>query len=83
MSQQGPYKLRRNKTGLHGFLIKSATNQAAQLLNMARGLKFCIWEVEGLYYLCSWIFCDEKITGYWTTDLHFSSPEPEAHKVSL
>ena len=29
------------------------TNQAVQLLKMARGLKFRIYKVEGLYYLCS------------------------------
>ena len=31
----------------------SATNQAVQLQKMARGLKFQIKKVEGLYYLCS------------------------------
>ena len=35
-----------------GFPTRSDTNQAIQLQNMARGLKFQIWEVEGLYYLC-------------------------------
>ena len=35
------------------FLTWSDTNQAVQLLKMARGLKFRILEVEGLYYLCS------------------------------
>ena len=32
------------------ILIRSGTNQAVQLLEMARGLKFCIYEVEVLYY---------------------------------
>ena len=31
----------------------SDTNQAVQLQKMARGLKFQIEKVEGLYYLCS------------------------------
>ena len=35
-----------------GFLTWSDTNQAGQLLNMARGLKFRIKNVEGLYYPC-------------------------------
>ena len=35
------------------FLTWSDTNQAVQLKKMARGLKFRIEKVEGLYYLCS------------------------------
>ena len=35
------------------FLTWSDTNWAVQLQMMARGLKFRIWKVEGLYYLCS------------------------------
>ena len=31
----------------------SDTNRALQPLKMARGLKFCVYEEEGLYYLCS------------------------------
>ena len=38
---------------LRGFRTRSETNRAVQSLNMARGLKFRIQEVEGLYYLCS------------------------------
>ena len=33
------------------FPIRSDTNQAIQLQKMARGLKFRIYKVEGLYYL--------------------------------
>ena len=36
-----------------GYLNRSDTNRAVQSLNMARGLKFPIQKVEGLYYLCS------------------------------
>ena len=36
-----------------GFPTWSDTNQAVQLQKMARGLKFRIKKVEGLYYLCS------------------------------
>ena len=35
------------------FQTWSDTNQAVQLPKMARGLKFWIKEVEGLYYPCS------------------------------
>ena len=35
------------------FPTCSDTNQAVQLQKMARGLKFCVKEVEGLYYPCS------------------------------
>ena len=36
-----------------GFQTRSDTNQAVQSLNMAKGLKFVIQKVEGLYYPCS------------------------------
>ena len=36
-----------------GFSTRSDTNLAVQLQKMARGLKFQIYGVEGLYYLCS------------------------------
>ena len=37
-----------------GFPTRSDTNRAEQLIKkMARGLKFRIYEVEGLYYVCS------------------------------
>ena len=35
-----------------GFPTRSDTNQAVQPLKMDRGLKFRIYEVDGLYYLC-------------------------------
>ena len=36
-----------------GFPTRSDTNRAVQLQKMARGLKFRIQEVKGLYYPCS------------------------------
>ena len=37
-----------------GFPTRSDTNRAEQLIKkMARGFKFWIYEVEGLYYICS------------------------------
>ena len=35
------------------FLTWSDTNQAVQLQKLTRGLKFRIYKVEALYYLCS------------------------------
>ena len=35
------------------FLTRSDTNQAVQVQKVARDLKFRIWKVEGLYYMCS------------------------------
>ena len=35
------------------FPTRSDTNRAVQSQKMARGLKFTMSEVEGLYYLCS------------------------------
>ena len=32
------------------FLTRSDTNQSVPLLEMARGLKFCVYEEEVLYY---------------------------------
>ena len=34
------------------FLTRSDTNQAVQSQKMVRGVKFRIWKVEGLYYVC-------------------------------
>ena len=36
-----------------GFPTRPHTNQAVQPHKMARDMKFLIYEVEGLYYLCS------------------------------
>ena len=47
-----------------GFPTRSDTNQAAQPHKMARGLKFCIHEVEGLYYLCSENKGANQLRGY-------------------
>ena len=52
------------------FPTWSDTNQAVQLQKMARGLKFRIETVEGLYYLCSEKKkkCDQ-LRGYREADL--------------
>ena len=44
-------ELRCEKTGLRGF--RPGPTQTTRPQNMARGLKFRILEVEGLYYPCS------------------------------
>ena len=50
-------------------LIRSDTKQAVQSQKMARGLKFPICEVEGLYYLCSQSKGTEQLGSYCTADL--------------
>ena len=47
----------------------SDTNQAVQLLKMARGLKFRIKEVEGLLYPCSENKGADQLRGYREADL--------------
>ena len=45
------------------------TNQAVQLQKMARGLKFRIQKVEGLYYPCSENKGADQLRGYREADL--------------
>ena len=47
----------------------SDTNWAVLSQNMARGLKFHIYEVEGLYYLCSENKGADQLRGYREADL--------------
>ena len=47
-----------------GFLTRSDTNQAVQPQRMARGLKFQIYVVEGLYFLCSENKGADQLCGY-------------------
>ena len=51
------------------FPTWSNTNQAVQPQKMARGLKFRIWKVEGLYYLCSENKGADQLRGYREADL--------------
>ena len=51
------------------ILTRSDTNQAVQPLEMARGLKFCIWEVEALYYPSSENKGADQLRGYREADL--------------
>ena len=51
------------------FRIWSDINQAVQLQMMARGLKFWIKEVEGLYYPCSENKRGDQLRGYREADL--------------
>ena len=52
-----------------GFPTRSDINRAAQSPKMARGLKFRIQEVEGLYYLCSENKGADQLRGYREADL--------------
>ena len=51
------------------FLTRSDTNQAVQLLEMARVLKFCIKEVEVLYFPSSENKDADQLRGYREADL--------------
>ena len=51
------------------FPTWSDTNQAVQLKKMVRGMKFPIWKVEGLYYLCSKNKGADQLRGYREADL--------------
>ena len=51
------------------FPTRSDTNQAVQQ-KRARGLKFRIYKVEGLYYLCSENKGADHLRGYREADLH-------------
>ena len=50
------------------FLTRSDTNQAVQLLEMARGSKFCIKEVEVLYFPSSENKGADQLGGYREAD---------------
>ena len=52
------------------FLTRSDTNQAVQLLEMARDLNFCIQEVEVVYYPCSENKGADQLRGHREADLH-------------
>ena len=53
-----------------GFPTRCDTNRAVQQQKIARGLKFHIYEVEGLYYLCSENKGADQLHGYrLSTDL--------------
>ena len=51
------------------FPTRSDTNRAVQSLNMARGLKFRIQKVVGLYYPCSENKGADQLRGYREADL--------------
>ena len=51
------------------FPTWSDTNQAVQLQKVARGLKFQLLKVEGLYYLCSENKGADQLLDYREADL--------------
>ena len=51
------------------FRTRYDTNQAVQPQKMARGLKFRIKKVHGLYYLCSENKGADQLRGYREADL--------------
>ena len=52
-----------------GFPTRSDTNRAVLSQKMARGLKFRIYEVEGLYFLCSENKAADQLLGYREANL--------------
>ena len=52
-----------------GFPTRSDTNRAVQPQKMASGLKFRIYEIEGLYYPCSENKGADQLCGYREADL--------------
>ena len=50
-------------------VIRADTNRAVQSHKMVRGLKFGIWTVEVLYYLCSENKCADRVRSYCAADL--------------
>ena len=52
------------------FPTQSNTNSAVQQQKMARGLKFQIKKVDGLYYLCSENKGTDQLCGDRAADLH-------------
>ena len=52
-----------------GFPTRPDTNWAVQSQKMARGLKFRIYVVEGLYYPCSKNKGADQLRGYREADL--------------
>ena len=67
--EQMSYEPRSEKTGFSGFPTRSDTNQVVQPQKMARGLKFRIEVVNGLYYLCSENKGADQLHGYREADL--------------
>ena len=63
------YEPRSVKNRSSRFLTRSDTNWAVQPHKMARGLKFQIQELEGLYYLCSENKGADQLHGYREADL--------------
>ena len=63
------YEPRCGKYRSSGFPTRSDTNRAVQPRKMARGLKFRIEEVEGLYYPCSENKGADQLHGYREADL--------------
>ena len=53
-----------------GFPTRAHANRAVQPEKKARGLKFRINKVEGLFYLCSQNKGADQLHGYRAADLH-------------
>ena len=56
-----------------GFPTRYDTNLAVQIQKMTRGLKFRIYEIQGLYYICSENKAADQLCGYREADLRLFS----------
>ena len=70
-----------------GVPTRSDTNRAAQLLNMARGLKFLIEKEEGMYFPSSENkgadqLCGDLICGFVFANAKIRFSQNEAHSIS-
>ena len=66
----GPFQQMRcvARKPVFGFTTRFDTNQAVQPQKMIRDLKFRIYEVKGLYYLCSENEDADQFRGYREAD---------------
>ena len=69
MNGQSLFEPRCEKNRSSGFPTRSDTNKAVLPQKMARGLKFRIYEVEGLYYVCRENKGADQFRGYREADL--------------
>ena len=78
------YELHREKTCLQSFQPGN-TNRAVQPQKIVRGFKFWIYEVEGLFYLCSEKKGADQLCDYGKADLRlcFSIGENQVFMTRL
>ena len=66
----GPYMSSVMRKPVFGVFDQVQHKLAVQPQKMARGMKFCIKELEGLYILCSEKKGADQLCSYRATDMH-------------